>query len=136
MYKFGSITSHLSLRDKMFALDLYVVFGVFILGIISCFAMYSTDAGTFSYHTKSHIVRFFVFFTLFFFISFTRISFWYNSTTIIYISFFLLLVLVKYFGLTSSGSKRWLGLYFLNLHTSELMIKGLILVLAKYYQKI
>ena len=37
--------------------------------------MYSTDAGTFSYHTKSHIVRFFVFFTLFFFISFTRISF-------------------------------------------------------------
>ena len=58
MYKFGSITSHLSLRDKIFALDLYVVFGVFILGIISCFAMYSTDAGTFSYHTKSHIVRF------------------------------------------------------------------------------
>ena len=136
MYKFGSITSHLSLRDKMFALDLYVVFGVFILGIISCFAMYSTDAGTFSYHTKSHIVRFFVFFTLFFFISFTRISFWYNSTTIIYISFFLLLVLVKYFGLTSSGSKRWLGLYFLNLQPSELMKIGLILFLAKYYHKI
>ena len=136
MYKFGSITSHLSLRDKIFALDLYVVFGVFILGIISCFAMYSTDAGTFSYHTKSHIVRFFVFFTLFFFISFTRISFWYNSTTIIYILFFLLLVLVKYFGLTSSGSKRWLGLYFLNLQPSELMKIGLILFLAKYYHKI
>ena len=34
MYKFGSITSHLSLRDKIFALDLYVVFGVFVLRCI------------------------------------------------------------------------------------------------------
>tara|TARA_B100000427_G_scaffold317442_1_gene313535 strand:- start:148 stop:1002 length:855 start_codon:yes stop_codon:yes gene_type:complete len=46
------------------------------------------------------------------------------------------LVLVKYFGLTSSGSKRWLGLYFLNLQPSELMKIGLILFLAKYYHKI
>ena len=30
------------------------------------FAMYSTDGGEFKYHTNSHILRFFVFFGLFF----------------------------------------------------------------------
>ena len=48
----------------------------------------------------------------------------------------LLLVLVKYVGLTSSGSQRWLNLYFINLQPSELMKIGLILFLAKYYHRI
>ena len=38
-------------------------------------------------------------------------------------------------GLTSSGSKRWLDLYFMNLQPSELMKIGLILFLAKYYHR-
>ena len=92
MYKFGSITSNISLREKIFSLDLHIVLGVFLLGVISCFAMYSTDGGTFAYHTKSHIVRFFVFFLLFFFVAFTRIGFWYNSSVLIYLLFFLLLI--------------------------------------------
>ena len=33
-----------------------------LLGIISCFAMYSTDGGEILYHTQSHIIRFLVFF--------------------------------------------------------------------------
>ncbi len=37
---------------------------------------------------------------------------------------------------TSSGSQRWLGLYFINLQPSELMKVGLILFLAKYYHRI
>jgi rod shape determining protein RodA len=47
-----------------------------------------------------------------------------------------LLLGVKYFGLTSSGSKRWLDLYFMNLQPSELMKVGLILFLAKYYHRV
>ncbi len=136
MFKSGSIQSHLSLSDKIFLLDKTLVISVFVLGIISIFAMYSTDGGEFAYHTKSHIVRFFVFFSLFLAISFLKISFWYNATTLIYLSFLILLIMVKYFGLTSSGSQRWLSLYFLNLQPSELMKVGLILFLAKYYHKI
>ena len=37
---------------------------VFIIGIISCFAMYSTDGGQFNYHTKNHAIRFCLFFTI------------------------------------------------------------------------
>ena len=55
-----------------------------------------------------------------------------GSVIIIFIAFvylfFILLLGVKYFGLTSSGSKRWLDLYFMNLQPSELMKIGLRLI--------
>ena len=136
MFQQGSIQSHLNLRDKIFSLDLIMVSCVLILGIISFFAMYSTDGGEFAYHTKSHIIRFFVFFFLFIMVSFFKINFWYNWSIPIYIAILGLLILVKFFGLTSSGSQRWLSLYFLNLQPSELMKISLILFLAKYYHRI
>ena len=115
MFKQGSIQSHLSLRDKIFSVDIVLFFSILILGIISLFAMYSTDGGEFLYHTKSHIVRFFVFFILFIAVSFFKINFWYNWSIPIFIAILALLILVKFFGLTSSGSQRWLNLYFINL---------------------
>ena len=136
MFRPGSIQSHLTLRDKILSLDLILFFSILVLGIISFFAMYSTDSGEFAYHTKSHIVRFFVFFVLFIVVSFLQLNFWYNSSTFIYIGILLLLVLVKFFGLSSSGSQRWLDLYFINLQPSELMKVGLILFLAKYYHRV
>ena len=131
-----SIHSSLGLRDKILSFDYILVFSILILGIISMFAMYSTDGGEFKYHTNSHILRFFVFFGLFFFISLVQIRFWHDQSYLIYILFFLLLIGVKYFGLTSSGSKRWLDLYLMNLQPSELMKVGLILFLAKYYHRV
>ena len=136
MFRPGAIVSHLTFRDKVFSLDIILIVSILLLGIISCFAMYSTDGGEFAYHTKSHIVRFFIFFLLFFMVSFFSSNFWYNSSIIFYLIVLVLLILVKYFGLTSSGSQRWLSLYFLNLQPSELMKIGLILFLAKYYHKI
>ena len=131
-----SIQSSLGLREKIFSFDYVLVFSILILGIISMFAMYSTDGGEFKYHTNSHILRFFVFFGLFFFISLIQIRFWHDYSYLIYVLFFLLLLGVKYFGLTSSGSKRWLDLYIMNLQPSELMKVGLILFLAKYYHRV
>ena len=97
--------------------------------------MYSTDGGEFAYHTKSHIVRFFVFFTLFIVVSFFKQIFGTIRDTYLYWNSYLLL-LVKYFGLTSSGSQRWLDFILLILQPSELMKVGLILFLAKYYHRI
>jgi len=136
MLQSRSIQSSSGLRDKILSFDYILVFSILILGIISMFAMYSTDGGEFKYHTKSHIIRFFVFFGLFFFISLIQLRFWHSQSYLIYIIIFILLLMVKYFGLTSSGSKRWLDLYFMNLQPSELMKVGLILFLAKYYHRI
>ena len=135
MYKSRSIQSSLTLRDKIFSIDFILVFAILILGLISILAMYSTDGGEFKYHTNSHILRFFVFFGMFLVLSLIQIRFWHSQSYFIYIIFFILLLGVKYFGLTSSGSKRWLDLYFMNLQPSELMKVGLILFLAKYYHR-
>ena len=86
MFKRGSIQSHLNLKDKILAMDFILLSCIIILGLISFFAMYSTDGGEFAYHTKSHIVRFFVFFLLFFVASFLRASFWYSTSIPIYLS--------------------------------------------------
>ena len=43
---------------------------------------------------------------------------------------------VDIFGVTSSGSKRWISLFFINLQPSELMKIALIIFLARYYYKI
>ena len=131
-----SIQSSLTLRDKIFSIDYILVLSILVLGITSMFAMYSTDGGEFKYHTNSHILRFFVFFGMFFVVSFIKIRFWHDTSYLIYFGIFILLLAVKYFGLTSSGSKRWLDLYFMNLQPSELMKIGLILFLAKYYHRI
>ena len=135
MFRARSIQSSLSIKDKILSIDYILVISIFILGLTSILAMYSTDGGELKYHTKSHILRFFVFFSMFLTLSFIQIRFWHSQSYLIYILFFILLLGVKYFGLTSSGSKRWLDLYFMNLQPSELMKIGLILFLAKYYHR-
>jgi len=136
MFQPRSIQSSLSFRDKIYSIDYILVFSILVLGIVSMFAMYSTDGGEYKYHTHSHVLRFFIFFVMFFILSFISIRFWHNTSYLIYIFFFILLLGVKYFGLTSSGSQRWLNFYFMNLQPSELMKIGLILFLAKYYHRI
>ena len=136
MFQPRSIQSSLSFRDKLFSIDYVLVISILILGITSMFAMYSTDGGEFKYHTESHILRFTVFFVMFFILSFVQIRFWHTTSYLIYFIFFILLLGVKYFGLTSSGSQRWLNFYFMNLQPSELMKVGLILFLAKYYHRV
>ena len=136
MFQPRSIQSSMTLRDKIMSMDYVLVLSILLLGIISMFAMYSTYGGEFKYHTNSHILRFFVFFGMFFIVSLISIRFWHETSFLIYIGIFILLLGVKYFGLTSSGSKRWLDLYFMNLQPSELMKIALILFLSKYYHRI
>ena len=76
---------NLSIADKMLAFDYTLVFLVLLLGIISLFAMYSSERGIYSYHTQSHLYRFTAFFLLFIIISFFDISYIYKSAYFFYI---------------------------------------------------
>jgi len=127
---------NLSLKDKIFAFDFTLCFLILLLGTISLFAMYSSERGEFSYHTQSHLYRFGIFFLLFIIISFFRIQFWYKSAYLFYFIVLILLFAVDSFGVTASGSKRWISLFFINLQPSELMKVSLIIFLARYYYKI
>ena len=78
MFERTSYTDQLTFFQKIRSLDIWLILSVITLGVIGVAAMYSSDGGQFSYHTKSHIIRFGVFFVLMFFLSFIRIKFWYS----------------------------------------------------------
>ena len=127
---------NLSFKDKIFSIDYVLLFLILLLGIISLATMYSSEGGQFLYHTQSHLYRFSIFFLLFVIISFFKISFWYKSSYFFYFVVLILLFSVDKFGITASGSKRWINLFFINLQPSELMKVSLIIFLARYYNKI
>jgi len=123
-------------KEKFFSLDFSLIFLILLLGIISIFAMYSTEQGKFDYYTKSHFYRFCTFFLLFIVVSFFKVRFWYKSAYFFYLLMLVLLIYVNFFGITASGSQRWINLIFINLQPSELMKISLIVFLARYYYKI
>ena len=127
---------NLSFKDKVLSLDYLLIFLILLLGIISFFAIYSTERGNFDYFTKNHIYRFSIFFIVFLATSFVNIRFWHKSAYLIYFFTLILLFGVEFFGVTASGSKRWINLFFINLQPSELMKVSLIAFLARYYYKI
>ena len=129
-------TSRYSFFEKLKSIDYFLIFIVICIGAISVFAIYSTESGNFSYYTKNHLIRLVAFFSMFLVLSFIRISTWYKNAYFFYLVGLILLFLVLFFGITASGSKRWLNLYFLNLQPSELMKIAVIVCFARYYHRI
>ena len=129
-------TSKYSILDKLLAVDYFLIVIVISIGAISVFAIHSTESGEFSYYTKNHLLRLIAFFTMFLFLSFVRITFWYRNAYIFYLICLFALLLVLLFGVTANSSKRWINLYFLNLQPSELMKISIIVCFARYYHRI
>ena len=127
---------NLNIIDKILAFDFTLLFLILLLGAISLFAMYSSERGNFSYHTQGQLYRFFTFFLFFIVISFLNINYIHKSAYLFYLIILILLLAVDSFGITASGSKRWINLFFINLQPSELMKVSLIVFLARYYYKI
>ena len=135
LYSKSSIHTPFSIKDKMYHLDFVLLFSILGLGVISIFAQFSSSGGTFDYYSKSHAIRFVVFFVLFLSCSFTPIKFWHSTSFLIFFILLLLLLFVKFYGIQSQGSRRWVNLYIINLQPSELMKIGIILFLSNYYHK-
>jgi rod shape determining protein RodA len=97
--------------------------------------MYSTDGGKILFHTKSHFIKLIIFTFMMIIISFINIKFWFLFGYLFYVIIIALLVWTYLFGIQSSGSQRWINLYFINLQPSELMKICIILCLAKYFHR-
>ena len=122
--------------EKLKSVDFLLILIVIIIGAVSCFAMYSTDGGNVLYYTKSHIIRFGIFFLLFLVMSFIHTRIWHTLGYIFYAISLLMLVWALYFGVSVSGSQRWIDLYFLNFQPSELMKIAIIVCFSKYYHRV
>ena len=122
--------------QKIRNFDYILLICILLLGLISAFSMYSTDGGEILFHTKSHISKFLIFFTMMVFLSFLNIKFWHFFAYMFYFVILLFLIWASLYGIKASGSQRWINLYFINLQPSELMKIAIIVCLAKYYHRI
>jgi len=136
LYNRSSLHTPFSIRDKISSLDFVFLLSILLLGIVSVFAQFSSSGGSFDYYSKSHAIRFSFFFILFLGVSFTPIRFWHGTSFLIFFVLLSLLLFVKFYGIQSQGSRRWVNLYVINLQPSELMKVGIILFLSNYYHKI
>jgi len=136
MYQHSRLkTNRLGFFQKFRNFDYILLFCIIILGFVSLVTMYSTDGGQVLFHTKSHFTKLIVFTIMMLIISFINIKYWFALGYISYLVVIGLLVWTYLFGITSSGSQRWINLYFINLQPSELMKIFIILCLARYFHR-
>ena len=101
----NNYSNNLTLFQKLRNYDYVLVMCILIVGIISIFTMYSTDGGQVLYHTKSHFLKFSIFFPLMIILSFINIKFWHSTSYIFYLIVLGLLIWVALYGVKASGSK-------------------------------
>ena len=136
MYQHTRLTTNrLNFFQKFRNYDYILLFCILLLGFISLATMYSTDGGEILFHTKSHFTKLVVFTIMMLIMSFINIKYWFSIGSLSYLAVIGLLIATYLFGITSSGSQRWINLYFINLQPSELMKIVIILCLAKYFHR-
>ena len=135
MFEQTSYSEQLTFFQKLRSFDYILLLCIVSIGIISGFSMYSTDGGELLYHSKSHIIRLAIFFTMMICFSFFSIRFWHSIGYLFYAIVLFLLIWASLHGITASGSQRWISLYFINLQPSELMKVAIIIFYAKFYHR-
>ena len=71
----NSFNSKLTFIQKLKNYDFILLTCILLLSIISSLSMYSTDGGEVLFHSKSHMSKFVIFFTMMIFLSFLNIKF-------------------------------------------------------------
>lgn len=136
MYQHTRLTTNNSgFFQKFLNFDYILLACILLLGFISLATMYSTDGGKVLFHTKSHFIKLVIFTFMMLIFSLINIKFWFSIGYLSYLLVVGLLIWTFLFGITSSGSQRWIDLYFINLQPSELMKIFIILCLAKYFHR-
>ena len=135
MFLQTSYSDQLTFFQKLRSFDYILLFCIISIGIISGFSMYSTDGGELLYHSRSHIIRLVIFFTMMISLSFLNIRFWHSIGYLFYMIILGLLIWASLYGVAAAGSQRWVSLYFINLQPSELMKIAIIIFYAKFYHR-
>ena len=135
MFEQSSYSEQYTFFQKLRSFDFILIFCILCLGVISNLSMYSTDGGQFLYHSKSHFVRFVTFFSMMIILSFINLRFWHSTAYLFYTITLAFLIWASIYGITASGSQRWINLYFINLQPSELMKIAIIVCFARYFHR-
>ena len=135
MFQQSSYSEQYTFFQKLRSFDFILFICILILGFISNLSMYSTDGGELLYHSKSHLIRFTLFFAMMVLLSFISLKFWHKTAYLFYVIVLAFLIWASLYGITASGSQRWINLYFINLQPSELMKISIIICFARYFHR-
>jgi rod shape determining protein RodA len=120
-----------------FAKVLYVNWSLYVLicacATIGWLMLYSISGGDIEQWAEPQMKRFGAGMALSLAICFTPIWFWRSMSGAAYISTFVLLLLVYFFGTMGMGAQRWIDLGFIRIQPSEFMKVSLMMMLATYY---
>ena len=107
MFQETALSGQITFFQKLRSLDYILLFCLLILGLVSSLSMYSTEGGEVLYHTKSHVIRFIVFFSMMLIFSFVNLKLWHSIGYIFYFVVLCLLIWASLYGVKASGSQRW-----------------------------
>lgn len=132
-YKTGFHNPNLTLKEKIYNLNLTYFFFIFLLAVIGVLMLYSAANGDWRVWALKHAVRFALGATVMLVLTLTDIKVFLHYAYYFYLASLLLLIVVEIAGHTGMGATRWINLGFMKLQPSELMKIALVLALAKYF---
>ena len=109
---------------------------ILLLTTVACFGfliLYSVAGGSMTPWVEPQMKRFALGMAIMLTVALIPIWFWRNVAALAYGGSVLLLLLVKFIGVSGMGAQRWIDLGFMRLQPSELAKVTLVMVLAAYY---
>ncbi|MEQ1576876.1 MAG: rod shape-determining protein RodA [Hyphomicrobium sp.] len=125
-----------STAEKLWQVPWILLGVVALLSAVGTIALYSVAGGNTQPWAETHALRFLMAATMVLCMALVPLRIW---SAIAYPAYFIalvLLVLVPVMGVQALGAKRWLSFWGFSVQPSELMKVGLVLALARYYQKL
>ena len=132
-YKTGFRNPNLTLKEKLYNLNVTYFFFIFMLASIGVLMLYSATNGNWHVWALKHAVRFALGVTVMLVLTLTDIKIFLHYAYYFYLISLFLLIVVEIAGHTGMGATRWINLGFMKLQPSELMKIALVLALAKYF---
>jgi len=118
---------------KVFYIQWALILVIVAIAAIGWLMLYSIAGGDMNEWALPQMKRFAAGLVLLFVIAFVPIWFWRSMSGAAYLTAFLLLIVVHFFGEVGKGAQRWIDLGGVAFQPSELMKVTLVMALAAYY---
>ena len=123
----------MTIGQKLWQVNWFLVLFIVILTVIGCAMLYSAGEGSWNPWATSHIIRFVIGLFLMIMVAVTDIRIWMRHAYTLYFLVLGLLIAVEVMGVIGMGAQRWIDLGVIQLQPSEIMKITLVLALARYF---
>ena len=123
----------MTIGQKLWQVNWFLVLFIVILTVIGCAMLYSAGEGSWNPWATRHIIRFVIGLFLMIMVAVTDIRIWMRHAYTLYFLVLGLLIAVEVMGVIGMGAQRWIDLGVIQLQPSEIMKITLVLALARYF---